>query len=123
MEVILEFLLTLLFELFFEVGSRNFANAFELSKDHNRYAAFFGYIMLAIFGALFSLTIFPHHLIRPPALQILNVCLTPILSGTLMSFVGKRLRAKEARVIKLDSFFYGWLFAFVFALIRLIYAK
>ena len=123
MEVILEFLLTLLFELFFEVGSRNFANAFELSKDHNRYVAFFGYIMLAIFGALFSLTIFPVHLIKIPAFQILNVCLTPVLAGTLMSFIGKKLRAKSAKVIRLDSFFYGWLFAFVFAFIRLICAK
>lgn len=123
MEIVFEFIITFVLELFFDVGLRNISDSVALKEDSNKAISFIGYTFLAIFSALISMMLFPKHMIAIPELRILNICLTPVIAGTVMSLIGKRAKAKDKTIIKLDTFFYGWLFAFVFSLFRLIFAK
>ncbi len=76
----------------------------------------------ALAGAL-SLWILPQHFIRTPWLGIANLFLTPLLVGFMMAKLEALRRNCQQELIHLDSFAYGFCFAFGMALVRHIWAK
>jgi len=130
MEIIFEaiffFLLELVgqvfFELFAELGLRSIGNALGFSKPKNRYLSFLGYIIIASLGAMVSILIFKEHFIKNEAMRIANLILTPIVLGIIMKYRGKKLELNNVSSIRLDSFWYGYVFALTFALVRFFYA-
>lgn len=126
MEVIFEFLfsvvgellLQIIVEVLIELGSNGLANTLIERKDRNPYLAFVGYCIFGAIAGAISLWIIPHQIIESETFALANLFFTPIIAGLLMSFMGYIRKSKGKEIIRLDSFIYGFIFAFFMALIR-----
>jgi hypothetical protein len=121
-EIIFEGLLQLIVEIVLEV----LGHAFSWRTQENRtlHAAvvfiFYGAVGAALGGA--SLLIFPRTLVRPSPLPGASLIISPLLVGLAMSLIGRWRLEHGQKVLRLDSFAYGAIFAFGFALIRFQFA-
>jgi len=70
-----------------------------------------------------SVLIFPHPLFHPSRIHGISLLISPVIAGLLMALLGSTLRKRGKKVVRLESFGYGFAFAFGMALIRLIYAR
>jgi hypothetical protein len=52
-----------------------------------------------------------------------SLLISPVIAGLLMALVGSTLRKRGKKVVRLESFGYGFAFAFGMAFIRLIFAR
>lgn len=119
---IFEFLLPLVFEILTEFGVRGASRAIGRLKAVSSPVAISGYIFMAACTGWLTLHFFPNHFIQNQNLRIISLIVAPILVGSFMAFRRKFLLKKDKEPVRLDSFTYGFLFAFTFALIRFIYA-
>jgi hypothetical protein len=122
-EVILEFLLQVVAELLWELGLRGLAEVFRKRETHSPVLAFLGYALLGLLTGGLSLLIFPHRFIRRTTFHGISLVITPLLAGLAMSGVGMLRRRQGKSVMRLDSFSYGFIFAFGMALIRFLFAS
>lgn len=129
MEALIEVLLQLLLELglqigaelFCELGLRSAGTAFDF-RPRRSWVAFLGYIFLgAVVGGL-SLIWLPNLLIQKTSVQYLNLALTPILAGGLMSLIGMLRESRGQVRIRLDQFSFGFAFALAMAAVRFLFA-
>lgn len=126
MEIILEFVLQAFFEfllqivgeVLFELGWRGVAEVFKRKPRQNPALAFIGYALLGLIMGGLSLLFFPEHFIRDRSLRLVNLVITPCLAGFCMSALGAWRQNRGLSTIRLDSFSYGFIFAFGMALIR-----
>ena len=120
--IIIEFIAQALFELLGELGLVSIKNVFGESKIQNPFLSAIGHSLLgAIFGGV-SLLVYGQHYLRNPDYRILNIIVTPIFAGLFMRLIGHLRERNEKTTVKLNKFFYGYLFALAFALIRFKYA-
>ena len=82
-----------------------------------------GYLFLGILFGAMSLALFPHRLVRPSALHGVSLLISPTISGTLMSLTGKAFGLSAGTATRLETFSYGFAFAFGVALVRLLLAR
>lgn len=68
-----------------------------------------------------SLLIFPHPLVHPSKTHGISLVLSPILAGLVMAQVGRFLRRRGKRTVRIESFAYGFVFALAMALIRFLF--
>ena len=126
-ELIFSFLIEIigegLFQLLVELVVRSLGSTLGLSKPDRPILSLLGYILLATAGAFISIAIFKNHFIKNETLRIVNLIIAPIILGLMMKFRGKKLEHKNIISIRLDSFWYGYVFALTFALIRLIFSE
>jgi hypothetical protein len=115
-----ELLLQIVFELLAEFGLRGVGEVFR--KKPNPWMASLGYVILGAIAGGISLWLFPKHLISGYSLQLLNLALTPVLSGAAMGALGHWRNAKGQVLLRLDRFAYGYLFALSMALLRFQFA-
>ena len=126
MEVIFEFLFTVVGELLLQIivevlialGFNSVANTILERKERNPYLAFVGYCILGAIAGLISLWVVPHQIIESEAFALVNLFFTPIVAGILMSYMGYVRKRNGKDIIRLDSFLYGFIFAFFMGLIR-----
>lgn len=122
LEILLQFVIEifgqLLFEALAEMVIRIFAKAFGFERPQNNLPAGFGYVALAGVSGYISVAMFPHYFLTHPELRIANLLISPVIVGFLMGLRGRRLMKKQKESIRLDSFAYGFLFAFVFGMVR-----
>ena len=112
-----EALLQIFGELLFELGWRSVTAPFQ--KEPHPVLASFGYPLLgAAVGAL-SLWPFPALFVHSHAGRIANALVTPVLAGASMAAIGAWRRRRGQRVLLIDRFAYGYLFALAMALVRL----
>lgn len=122
-QILIEIFGQILFELLAEFGIRSTSNALGLQKPKNPLLAAIGYILLAGLGAAISLYVFPTHFVKRAELRVMNLILTPVAVGLIMGIRGKILLKKQKEPIRIDSFFYGFLFALTFAAIRFFFVQ
>ena len=123
LQIILEFLLPLLGELLIEVGVRSLGEPFVNREARNPVLAGIGSCLLGlIFGGL-SLLVFPDSFVRSERFHGINLLITPVLGGLAMSALGWLRRRQGLTLLRLDSFIYGFLFAFMMALVRFVYTN
>lgn len=122
-EILLEFLVEGIVQLLVEAGVRGIANVLQLEKPRNPWLAGFGYCLIACVISGLSLYVHPTHFIKNPELRMANLLFTPIVIGWLMGLRGKMLVKRGKVAIRIDTFYFGFLFAFVFALIRFVGAQ
>ena len=129
MEIILDFifsafgeiLVQVIGELFCELGCQRLSDS-PLSKINKKpIFSFIGYCILGLVIGSISLLILPHQFIDSKLLALINLILTPIIAGLVMSYVGHLRKSRGSKIIRLDSFVYGFTFAFNMALIRFIF--
>lgn len=80
----------------------------------------------ALFGLLLggiSLIFLPHHLVHPSRIHGISLIASPLITGLMMWATGAILRRGDKKVPRLESFSYGFSFAFGMALVRFIFAK
>jgi len=117
-EILVEFLLQVFFEAIVDLIGRSVAEAFRKPGPGNPRLAAVGYMLFGAIGAGISLLIMPRLYISVAWLSLLNLAVTPVLSGLLMSWVGYWRRKHDKQVIRLESFACGFCFAFAFAAVR-----
>lgn len=80
-------------------------------------------VILIIAGALLgflSATIFPHPLVHPSKHHGVSLLISPVITGLVMSAIGRGVRRRGRVPVPIESFGYGFAFAFAFALIRIL---
>ena len=123
LQVILEFLLPLLGELFIEVGLRSLGEPFVNREARNPVLAGIGYSLLGLILGGLSLLVFPDSFVRSERFHGINLLITPVLGGLGMSALGWLRRRQGQTLLRLDSFIYGFLFAFMMALVRFVFTN
>lgn len=118
--IVLEILAQAVFELLAEIGMRSLAEPFKPSKPPNPFFAVLGYVMLGAIAGGLSLLL-PKLLDAPLWLRILNLIVTPIACGLIMAKLGQIRARREQRIMKLDTFLYGYLFALSMAIVRFVW--
>ena len=129
MEIIFEFLVQVVFELFLEIfggllvelGVRSLAEPFREREARSPYLALAGYALLGFIVGGLSLLIFPQSFVRSSRLHGISLLITPTLAGLVMSGIGWLRHRQGSTVIRLDSFGYGFIFAFDMALVRFLF--
>jgi hypothetical protein len=121
--------LEVLFEAAFEfvaefIGAliiRAVGAVFDTSEIKNPVLAYIVYMVLGgVVGGL-SLLLFPFPLVHPSRLPGLSVIISPVLAGLGMSMVGSTLQKRNKKAMRIESFGYGFAFAFGMAVIRFLY--
>lgn len=117
-EMLFEACLQIFGEVLVELGLRSLAQPFEKRESRNPVLAFVGYF---IFGAVtggVSLLLFPRSFVSHSRFHGLSLFLAPLLAGLTMSGLGRWRQRHGKPVYRLDSFAYGFIFAFGMALVR-----
>ena len=119
-EILGEFLLQAIGEALVELGLHSLAEPFR--RPPNPWLASLGYALFgAILGGL-SLLVFSQHFPQDGPGRWLNLLLTPVAVGGVMVLMGAwRSRRGEQR-LRINRFFYGYLLALAFALVRFVAA-
>ena len=130
MDILLEFLLILL-ELLLEAGlelageavldlaGRAVLEVFDVSESRNPVLVGTGYLLLGFLTGGISVLIVPHPLMHRSRVHGISLLISPVITGTVMWMVGSWLRKRGKRVVQIEGFWYGFVFALAMALMRL----
>jgi hypothetical protein len=122
-EIILQFVgeivLQALFELPVEFGLRSLAAPFR--RPQNPVLATIGFTLWGITAGAISVWIFPGSFIHNPLFRQINLVVTPVVVGFLMTLVGRIRLRKGQDLTRLDRFGFAFVFAFAMALVRFIW--
>lgn len=65
-----------------------------------------------------SMAVFPHPIMHSTRLHGMSLVLSPFLTGLAMSLIGRAIRKRGGKALKIESFAYGFLFALAMATVR-----
>jgi len=116
-EVFFQFVVQVFFDLIIRVFLEKFGN----KRIGNSIIAALVYLVLGSLSGGLSLVFFPHPLVHPSRYHGISLLVSPVITGLVMAFVGAQLRRRDREVIRIESFWYGFTFAFGMALIRFIF--
>ena len=124
---IFQFLGELLLQLIFEAMAEFFGHAvkepFRRPRPIHPWLAAMGYLIFgAIAGGVTAWAV-PELFIKVEWLRIANLLLTPLAAGAIMGAIGSWRRRREKEVLRLESFAYGFCFAFAMAVVRYAFGK
>ena len=80
-----------------------------------------GYVALGWLIGMLSLWLVPHGFIKLYWLRVAGLLLVPIASGLVMAWVGSWRKRHDRDVSRIETFAYGFCFAFTMALVRFIW--
>lgn len=117
-EIVLEFLVAMVWELFADLIIH-----FRARNPWLNWAASLLVNALVLFGfglicGLLSLLFFPRAFVRSESLHGISLVITPVLAGLGMAAIGWIRERRGKLVTRLESFSYGFVLAFGIALIR-----
>jgi hypothetical protein len=120
-----------LFEAVFEivcVGGASFliraiSKLFKAISHVNPVATTFVLGMLGVLVGFLSVAAYPHPFVHPSRLHGVSVIASPLITGLAMFKLGRLLRRHGRRVMPIESFGYGFVFAFAMALVRFLMLK
>jgi hypothetical protein len=118
LEIAGEFLLQMVFEGVAELFGHAVKKRSKRTTPMRPEIAALGY---ALFGALAggaSLWLMPHLFIQSEPLRFVNLIVTPVLSGAVMGWMGSWRRRHDKSTVRLETFAYGFCFAFAMAVVR-----
>jgi hypothetical protein len=125
-EAIFEMILTFLGEIFadlllqflLELGLRSLVEPFRKSEVRHPVLAFIGCIMLGTAAGFLSLLFLPYQFFHAKYLQGYSLFFVPFICGLSMAGL-RRLRERQDKpLVFIDSFTYGYTFAFFMTLVR-----
>ena len=119
LEALLEFIAAAILDLLL----RSLKEVFTDARVRNPVLAFMGYGFFGIIFGGVSLAFFPHHLVHPSRFHGISLLVGPVITGLMMGATGAVLRSHDRPVSRLESFSYGFVFAFGIAVMRLIFAR
>ncbi len=80
-----------------------------------------GYVAFGWLAGMLSLWLFPQLYIRDYWLRVAGLLLVPVASGLVMSWIGSWRARHDKDVSSIETFAYGFCFAFTMALVRFIW--
>ena len=122
-ELILEVLFELAGEAILDLALRALFEVLESSEFKNPLVASIGYAILGALTGGLSLVIFPHPLIHPSKIHGVSLLIAPVITGSVMAMIGSTLHRQGKKATQIESFGYGFTFAFGMALIRLVFTR
>lgn len=117
-QLLIELLLQIIGEAIAELFVHSVKEPFRRPQPYHPLLAALGY---AIFGAIaggISIWLLPTLFIKLDWLRLVNLVITPAVAGFVMAAIGSWRRRHDLSVIRLESFSYGFCFAFSMALVR-----
>lgn len=120
-QVVLEMVLQIFGEALCELGLRSLAEPFRRPNPAHPTLAALGYLLFGMIAGGLSLRVVPDLFIDVTWLRWVNLLLTPAAAGLAMSAIGGLRRKRGQQLIRLDSYSYGFVFAFGMALVRAIW--
>ena len=121
LQLFLELGLQLVFELLIEAVFRVFQKVPWEHRTLTLVGAVIMYLVLGLTTGFLSLLIFPESFIRSARFHGISLIVTPLLAGLAMSGIGWLRRRQGKPVLRLDTFGYGFVFAFGMALVRFLF--
>jgi len=122
-EILLELVLPLVIEIFAELALHGVIRFVRTNRVVRIVVTALMYFGVGLAAGFFSLLIWPKAFARSSTLPGISLVITPVLGGILMSYLAwLRVRAWDW-TIRLETFAYGFLFAFAMALLRLLFAE
>ena len=125
--VILEPLFEALFEFLAaalaDVVLRSLGQLFKPPQTQNSQLATIGHAMFGLALGGLSLVFFPHRLAHPSKIHGASLIISPVIAGALLSWTGTLLRKRDKKVTQIESFRYGFVFAFGIALVRFLFVQ
>lgn len=118
-----ELFLELAGEALLDLALRALAQMFEDLEISSPVLASVAYGLLGVLIGGLSLLLFPHPLVHPSRIHGISLLISPVIAGLVMSFIGSTLRGHDKKVVQIESFGYGFAFAFGMALVRLLFTK
>jgi len=122
-EVFFEAIFEIVCESIASLLTRAISKLFKTIFDVNPIALTFALGMLGLLVGFLSVVSYPHPLVHPSRLHGVSVIVSPLITGFVMSQLGRLLRNHGRRVMPIESFGYGFVFAFAMALVRFLMLK
>jgi hypothetical protein len=122
-EILAEAFIQVICEAIVSLISHSIRNVVEESKAVSPILAAAGYLLLGFACGGVSLFVFPHPLIHPSKIHGISLLISPVLTGLVMAQVGLLLRRKDQKEVRIESFWYGFTFAFGMALVRFLFVQ
>ena len=97
---------------------RAISKLFKAVSDVDPVATTFALGLLGALVGFLSIVIYPHPLVHPSRFHGVSVIASPLITGFVMSQLGRLLRSQGKRVTPIETFGYGFAFAFAMALVR-----
>jgi hypothetical protein len=119
-DILGEFILQVVLEVLVEIGLHSIREPFK--RPQNAWLASVGYTIFGCAAGAISLWISPTNFIPEGTLRKLNLVATPVAVGVVMAFAGAYRTKRGQRLVRLNRFSYGFLFALSIALVRFEYA-
>lgn len=116
-----EILLQLVFECLAELGLRGLGQT--LRRPTSPTLATVGFVLWGAIAGGISLLVFPHSPISNPDYRMVNLIVTPLVAGLVMTLIGRKRSKAGMTIVALDRFAYAFTFAFFMAVIRFVWAK
>ena len=117
-QVIFEFILQVFGEVLVEIGLRSLVEPFRERADRNSKGVLVGYTLLGFLVGGLSILIFPRSFVRSQTMHGISLLVTPLLAGVAMSGLGWLRERQGKKLLRIDTFSYGFIFAFAMALVR-----
>lgn len=121
LEVLGELVLQVVFEAIAEFLGHRFKSPFSKLPPVPPWLAAVAYVTLGALAGAASLWLVPEVFIKAPWLRFVNLLLTPLAAGLIMAWAGSLRSRKNKDVIRIESFSYGFCFAFSLALVRFVW--
>jgi hypothetical protein len=124
---IAEILAEVVFQVVMEVAvasiARLFRNISTESTVWNPLATAVGYFLLGLLSGVLSVVVAPHPIVRPSKIHGISLLISPLITGLIMSQIGVWIRRRELRSVRIESFAYGFTFAFGIAIFRFLWLR
>lgn len=118
LQVFGELLLQLVLEAIAELIGHSIKEPFRRPRPVRPWLAAVGYLIFGAAGGGLSIWLVPNLFIEAQWLRVANLLLTPVAAGLIMEVVGAWRERREKEVLRLETFTYGFCFAFAMAVVR-----
>jgi len=113
-----ELLLQLVCEAVAELCGHAVKEPFRRPSPVRPWLAAIGYLIFGAAAGGLTLWLVPELFIKAEWLRVANLLLTPLAAGLIMEAVGSWRESRDKEVLRLETFAYGFCFAFALAVVR-----
>jgi len=122
-EFFLELVVQLLFEVVLDFAIRWLRSELAKLPYLSAILSGMGYFLIGVVAGFFSVLAIPHPIVHPSRFHGISLLLSPLATGLAMSLIGRLIRRQGKETVRIESFNYGFTFAFGMALVRLYFTR
>jgi LytS/YehU family sensor histidine kinase len=120
LEIFGEVLFQVVSEILIDVFSRGVPAKIQERQSIHPIPAGIMYLLVGAIAGGLSVAIFPHRIAPPNRFHGISLLISPVATGLIMSQVGRWIRRAGKKSVQIESFAYGFAFAFGMALVRFV---